>query len=98
MTTINQVLDVLKNDPELDGVLREGLIFAVHRSRFSRRDKPVDQCACAARAFWKSDSAPKLRWLLQRKYGIVSRYRDAVLIRISELRTELAEGQNPNRL
>lgn len=92
MTTINQVLEILRSDPELDAVLRNGPIYDEHRPYFSRRKAPVDQCACAARAFWGSENASKFRWLLERKYGISSRYRDAVLIRISELRAEIGAG------
>lgn len=96
MITINQVLEILRNDPELDALLREGPIYTTHRPYFSRRKTPVDQCACAARAFWGSGNACKLRLLLESKYGVSTRYRDAVLIRISELREE--NDQNPKRL
>lgn len=92
MTTTEQVLNILRNDPELDTVLRESPIYSEHRPYFSWRKVPVDQCACAARAFWRSENASKLRWLLECKYGISSRYRDAVLIRISELRAEIDAG------
>lgn len=92
MITINQVLDILRGDPELDAILRNSPIYDEHRPYFSRRKAPVDQCACAARAFWSSGNASKFRWLLERKYGISSRYRDAVLIRISELRAEIGVG------
>ena len=95
MVEINQVLEILRSDLELDAILRNGPIYGEHRSR---RKVPVDQSACSARAFWDSNSASEFRWLLERKYGISSRYRDAVLIRISELRGEIDTGKTPKHL
>ena len=88
---INAILQVLREDADINEILRKADLKSEHKPYFARRKAPVDQSACILREFWSQKEGAELRRLLEIKHGIDpwnrgNAVKSALLIRLDELR------------